>query len=98
MEEGETQVNHILSSSNYFILLGLPVPSHPSDAIEAKLVKKHYKKAALLVHPDKNTHPQANEAFKILAKAFECLYNPHSQSEYILTLKTSSKNKRKKQQ
>jgi hypothetical protein len=41
-------------------------------------IKKHYKKQAMLVHPDKNKNPGTEEAFKILAQAFETLGNEAS--------------------
>jgi len=33
-------------------------------------IRRYYKRQAVLVHPDKNLIPGAEEAFKILAKAF----------------------------
>ncbi|KAG1135217.1 hypothetical protein G6F37_012462 [Rhizopus arrhizus] len=36
-------------------------------------IKKAYRKKALLFHPDKNSAPRADEAFKLVAEAFETL-------------------------
>lgn len=36
-------------------------------------IKKAYRKISLKVHPDKNSHPKADESFKKVAKAFEVL-------------------------
>lgn len=41
-------------------------------------VRKHYKKIAVLVHPDKNKQAGAEEAFKILQRAFELIGEPVS--------------------
>lgn len=40
------------------------------------IIRKHYKKIAVLVHPDKNKQPGAEEAFKILQRAFELIGEP----------------------
>lgn len=39
--------------------------------IEKSQLNKHYRKLALILHPDKNKHEQASEAFKKLTQAFE---------------------------
>jgi curved DNA-binding protein CbpA len=36
-------------------------------------IKKHYKKIAVLVHPDKNKQAGAEEAFKVLQRSFELI-------------------------
>lgn len=41
-------------------------------------IRKHYKKIAVLVHPDKNKQAGAEEAFKILQRAFELIGEPVS--------------------
>lgn len=41
-------------------------------------IKKYYKRQAFLVHPDKNSQPGAEEAFKILVHAFDIIGEPVS--------------------
>ena len=45
-------------------------------------IKKYYRRQAVLVHPDKNRQPGAEEAFKILAHAFEMIGEPEKRQEY----------------
>lgn len=45
-------------------------------------IKKYYKRQAVLVHPDKNSQPGAEEAFKILVHAFELIGEPERRSAY----------------
>ena len=45
-------------------------------------VKKAYKKVALKLHPDKNKAPGAEDAFKKLSKAYQCLTNEDSKQMY----------------
>lgn len=51
-------------------------------------VKKAYRKASLLVHPDKCKHPKAQDAFEILGQAQQALNNEDKMKElkYVLTL------------
>ena len=51
-------ISRVLRCKDYYELLGVS-----RDASEAEL-KKHYKKLALQFHPDKNSAPRADEAFK----------------------------------
>ncbi|CAG8752801.1 13465_t:CDS:2, partial [Ambispora leptoticha] len=54
----------------YYKVLGLDKDASDAD------IKKAYKKLALLMHPDKNGAPGADEAFKMVSKAFQVLNDP----------------------
>uniref|UniRef100_A0A3Q0SWM5 J domain-containing protein n=1 Tax=Amphilophus citrinellus TaxID=61819 RepID=A0A3Q0SWM5_AMPCI len=58
-----------------FIVLGVEV--HATDTE----LKKAYRQ---LVHPDKNKHPRAGEAFKVLRAAWDIVSNPETRREYEL--------------
>lgn len=45
-------------------------------------IKKYYKRQAVLVHPDKNQQPGAEEAFKILVHAFNMIGEPERRQSY----------------
>ncbi|CAH2224344.1 dnaJ homolog subfamily C member 14 [Pelobates cultripes] len=61
---------------NPFQVLGVEI-----NASETEL-KKAYRQLAVLVHPDKNNHPRAEEAFKILRAAWDTVSNPEKRREY----------------
>lgn len=45
-------------------------------------IKKYYRKQAVLVHPDKNQQPGAEESFKILGHAFELIGDASKREAY----------------
>ncbi|XP_062559714.1 uncharacterized protein DDB_G0283357 [Armigeres subalbatus] len=49
-------------------------------------IRKHYKKIAVLVHPDKNKQPGAEEAFKVLQRSFELIGEPENRKSYNQSL------------
>ena len=53
---------------------------------DAVLIKKQYRKISLSVHPDKNSHPQADAAFRKVYGAFETLSDPGAQRKLLFTL------------
>ncbi|KAH0629278.1 hypothetical protein JD844_011217 [Phrynosoma platyrhinos] len=61
---------------NPFQVLGLEVTASDAE------LKKAYRHLAVLVHPDKNKHPQAEEAFKVLRAAWDIVSNPERRKEY----------------
>ncbi|XP_043688402.1 uncharacterized protein LOC122639594 isoform X2 [Telopea speciosissima] len=73
------EMKRILNSGNHYETLGLP--SYKS--IDATVVKKEYRKKAMLVHPDKNMgSPLASESFKKLQGAYEVLSNSMKKRDY----------------
>ncbi|XP_067385965.1 dnaJ homolog subfamily C member 14 [Emydura macquarii macquarii] len=61
---------------NPFQVLGLEVTASDAE------LKKAYRQLAVLVHPDKNEHPRAEEAFKVLRAAWDIVSNPEKRKEY----------------
>ncbi|KAK3092021.1 hypothetical protein FSP39_024496 [Pinctada imbricata] len=59
-----------------YSILGLRSDASDDD------IRKYYRKQAVLVHPDKNTQPGAEEAFKILGHAFELIGGPDQRRTY----------------
>ncbi|KAG9146099.1 hypothetical protein Leryth_015904 [Lithospermum erythrorhizon] len=66
-EEQEGVVREIKRKKDYYEILGVEKGCSVED------VKKGYRKLSLKVHPDKNPAPGAEEAFKKVSKAFQCL-------------------------
>ena len=53
-------ISRVFDAANEFEVLELPV----EWCEDATLIKKQYRKISLSVHPDKNKHPQAVDAFR----------------------------------
>ncbi|CAN6468277.1 unnamed protein product [Victoria cruziana] len=48
------------------------------------VIRKRYHQLALQIHPDKNKHPNAGVAFKLVSEAYECLSNTSKRVEFDL--------------
>ncbi|KAK9076074.1 hypothetical protein SSX86_004407 [Deinandra increscens subsp. villosa] len=63
--------NHTFDDSDpfidWYILLQV------EDNVSPDIIRKKYHKYALLLHPDKNKHPKAEFAFKLVSEAYACL-------------------------
>ncbi|EJD35700.1 DnaJ-domain-containing protein [Auricularia subglabra TFB-10046 SS5] len=65
-----------LDQGSYYEIL--EVDEHTNDAE----IKRSFKLLALQLHPDKNGAPGAEEAFKLVAEAYEVLSNPQERASY----------------
>eukprot|EP00252_Welwitschia_mirabilis_P011072 TRINITY_DN2489_c0_g1_i1.p1 TRINITY_DN2489_c0_g1~~TRINITY_DN2489_c0_g1_i1.p1 ORF type:complete len:488 (-),score=88.41 TRINITY_DN2489_c0_g1_i1:159-1622(-) len=73
------EVQHILSSSDYYEMLGFA----RYQTIDNALLKRVYRKKAILVHPDKNMGSSlAEESFKKLQVAYEILLDSAKKNHY----------------
>ncbi|CAH6719374.1 protein Hlj1p [[Candida] jaroonii] len=77
----QTLVLKILSYKphQYYEILQVTKSSSESD------IKKSYRKLAIKLHPDKNPHPKADEAFKIVNKAWGVLSDPQKKRIFDAT-------------
>ncbi|XP_043726002.1 chaperone protein dnaJ 49-like [Telopea speciosissima] len=75
-EEQISIVREIKKKKDYYRILGLEKECSVED------VRKAYRKLSLKVHPDKNKAPGAEEAFKVVSKAFQCLSDEKSRKRY----------------
>lgn len=74
----EESIKRLLSLANkdFYSVMGVTPDANQAD------IKKVYRQQAILVHPDKTSHPGADAAFKILAQAFETVGDPEKRNEY----------------
>lgn len=68
---------------SYYKVLGI---NRRSGLIDKSAIKKAYRQKSLSVHPDKNSSPEANEAFKLVQDAYECLTDDSCKSNYDIQL------------
>ncbi|EJD74200.1 hypothetical protein LOAG_18450 [Loa loa] len=75
---GEEAMERILKcrGRDAYMVLGLRADCKDDD------IKRYYKKQAVLVHPDKNHLSGADEAFKILSRAFDAIGAPDVRNKY----------------
>lgn len=75
----EDEVLRLLSCTDHYAALGFS----RFEAVDASLLKREYKKKAMLVHPDKNMgNEEAAEAFKRLQNAYEVLLDSLKRQVY----------------
>ncbi|GAB2230855.1 hypothetical protein Droror1_Dr00015150 [Drosera rotundifolia] len=73
------EMKRIISSADHYDALGIP----RQKKIDGLLLKKEYRKKAMLVHPDKNMgSPLASESFKKLQCAYEVLSDLGKKRDY----------------
>ncbi|OVA01780.1 DnaJ domain [Macleaya cordata] len=65
---------------DWYAILQLDHKSHDADDLE--LIKRQYRKFALLLHPDKNKSVFADNAFKLVSDAWTVLSDPSKKSLY----------------
>ncbi|KAI3919714.1 hypothetical protein MKX01_000155 [Papaver californicum] len=75
-EEQISMVRKIKKQEDYYEILGVEKNCSVED------VRKAYRKLSLKVHPDKNQAPGAEEAFKSVSKAFQCLSDEENRKRY----------------
>eukprot|EP00667_Euglena_gracilis_P018809 EG_transcript_20038 len=74
--QDEELIGRINRSADHYATLSVS-----REATEADL-KKAYRRLALRLHPDKNKHPGAEEAFKKVARAFDTLSDAQKRAQY----------------
>src|SRR6476660_10611110 len=62
--------------ADFYELLGV------SRSATADEIKRAYRRRARELHPDANPDPQAENQFKVLARAYEVLSDPDQRSRY----------------
>ncbi|KAF2280593.1 DUF1977-domain-containing protein [Westerdykella ornata] len=67
------------SPTAYYEILGLEEVRKTCTETD---IKKAYRKLSLLTHPDKNGYEGADEAFKLVSKAFQVLSDPDRKAKY----------------
>ena len=75
--------------NNHHDWYGILQTDRRSDDLD--LIKKHYRRLALLLHPDKNKFAFADHAFKLVADAWAVLSDPAKKSLYDNELSLFSK-------
>lgn len=74
--EQKEAVERVLECKDYYQVLRVD-----RNCTESEL-KKQYRKLALQLHPDKNTSPKSDEAFKAVSNAYEVLSDKEKRKRY----------------
>lgn len=74
--EGAAAVAFILRAGNHYEAIDAP---RSADASE---LRRQYLRASVLVHPDKNPHPDATQAFQRVAASWTVLSDPERRRQY----------------
>lgn len=75
----EQDVQRMLRTKDFYDILGV------SKTATEEEIKRAYKKLALKYHPDKLRLPGAQEVFKKIAQAYDCLTNADKRAFYDRT-------------
>ncbi|KAF6995558.1 hypothetical protein CFC21_012039 [Triticum aestivum] len=78
-EENVRVIRDIRKNKDYYAILGV------ERTCSLEEIRKAYRRLSLKIHPDKNKAPGAEDAFKMLSKAFKCLGNDQSRKTYDQT-------------
>ncbi|KAJ5907759.1 J domain-containing protein [Penicillium taxi] len=81
--EQKKEVLRILGcGSDFYVILGVDLTKYSKSEVTKSVVRKEYMKRSLLVHPDKNVHDRAAEAFKRLSHAAEVLMDADKKAHF----------------
>lgn len=72
----ESECLKIINKKDFYSVLSLP------KTASAEEIKRAYKKLAVKFHPDKNKAKSAEEAFKKISEAYQCLSDPEKKQFY----------------
>ena len=79
-DDDVVEIKRVKSANTFYKQLAIPVDATEDD------VRKAYHKLARKLHPDKNTAPFAEEAFKMVSDAYEVLKDPRMRQRYDTAL------------
>ena len=82
----DPNVERVLHAANEFETLDLPIA--PIDNMAE--VRKLFRRISLVVHPDKNDHPQATAAFRKVFGAFNTLCDTSQQKRRLVELQAAA--------
>lgn len=70
-------LQQVVGEENYYKMLGVP-----NLCGDENILKKAYREQAKHLHPDKCSHPKAEEAFKKVSRAYQCLSDSRKKQIY----------------